>query len=637
MGILAPALLALTLLAIPIILLYVLRLRRREVVVSSTYLWRDLTRDRQANTLWQRLRRNLLLFLQLAILAAMVFALARPYFRIPSLAGGNTVVIIDGSASMMASDVEPSRFDEARRIAIDLLKDISGEDQVTVILAGQQPSVIASGRPTREELSSALQATETGTGDVDWESTMALAVGATQGYDNAGLVLISDGGLPELTTRAPANMQFVKVGKHGENVAISSFAAREIEGEQQLLSLIRNFGSETRVVSISIYDLTTLIDSRRIELAAGESRAELWDLEGRSGPIKATLEAGESDGLATDNVAWTVAGGQSAPRTLLVTEGNRFLEAAFGLLPSVEAFKLAPDQLDAQSAAAYELIILDAVEIPEQLPQGDLIIIDPPRSTSWLTIGDYFTPTTPFLTLESPLSLNVDWSDVHIRRARQMSTTWSTDAVSSEEWPLLTYGEWQGRKVALFSFRLQESDLPLQPAFPIVISNLVDWMSPGDIVRTATVSAGDPVFLRGGSGVDSVQVVMPDGEVAPAELVGSQWIFDQSESLGLYEVRQNGGSSPVGWFSINMFSRLESEIAPRDSLSLGRLEVKASGRSEIGQREIWPWLLLAALAVLAIEWWIHFKGLRWPDLAAIGQRLSEEMARIRTGIAGVMR
>ena len=51
------------LLAIPIILLYMLRLRRREVTISSTFLWQQLLQDREANTPWQRLRRNLLLLL----------------------------------------------------------------------------------------------------------------------------------------------------------------------------------------------------------------------------------------------------------------------------------------------------------------------------------------------------------------------------------------------------------------------------------------------------------------------------------------------------------------------------------------------------------------------------------------------
>ena len=77
MGFLTPLALAFAALSIPILVLYMLRLRRRDVLVSSTLLWQRLLRDREANTPWQRLRRNLLLFLQLAILALLTLALAR--------------------------------------------------------------------------------------------------------------------------------------------------------------------------------------------------------------------------------------------------------------------------------------------------------------------------------------------------------------------------------------------------------------------------------------------------------------------------------------------------------------------------------------------------------------------------------
>ena len=104
MAFLTPLFLLLGLLAGPIILLYMLRLRRREVIVSSTMLWRKLLRDREANAPWQKLRRNLLLILQLLILAALVFALARPFIPVPSVVSGSVVVLLDGSASMFATE-----------------------------------------------------------------------------------------------------------------------------------------------------------------------------------------------------------------------------------------------------------------------------------------------------------------------------------------------------------------------------------------------------------------------------------------------------------------------------------------------------------------------------------------------------
>ena len=92
MQFLTPLAFLLASLAIPIILLYMLKLRRKQIQVSSTLLWVQLLRDQQANAPWQKLRRNLLLILQLLILAALVVALARPAIQVPAVASGSVVV-----------------------------------------------------------------------------------------------------------------------------------------------------------------------------------------------------------------------------------------------------------------------------------------------------------------------------------------------------------------------------------------------------------------------------------------------------------------------------------------------------------------------------------------------------------------
>src|SRR5512147_3138162 len=133
MRFLSPSAFLFALLGIPILVLYMLKLRRREVEISSTLLWQMLLRDRQANSPWQRIKRNLLLLLQLLILSAVVFALARPALAVPSIAAGSLVVVLDASASMNATDVHPSRFAAGQAVVRGLIDQLSSGDMMTVI------------------------------------------------------------------------------------------------------------------------------------------------------------------------------------------------------------------------------------------------------------------------------------------------------------------------------------------------------------------------------------------------------------------------------------------------------------------------------------------------------------------------
>ncbi len=118
MGFLLPAGLALAALAIPIVALYFLKLRRDEKTVSSLYLWRTLVRDTAANAPWQRLRPSWLLFLQLLALALLVLGVARPFSIRPAAPGDHLILVLDTSASMGATDEQPTRLAAALREAI---------------------------------------------------------------------------------------------------------------------------------------------------------------------------------------------------------------------------------------------------------------------------------------------------------------------------------------------------------------------------------------------------------------------------------------------------------------------------------------------------------------------------------------
>ena len=117
--------------AIPaLVILYLLKLRRRDVEISTTLLWKKAVQDLQANAPLQKLRRNIMLFLQLLVLGALLFALAEPVMKSGSFKGQRHVILLDRSASMATLDsslntsTPTPRLEQAKKEALALVDSL---------------------------------------------------------------------------------------------------------------------------------------------------------------------------------------------------------------------------------------------------------------------------------------------------------------------------------------------------------------------------------------------------------------------------------------------------------------------------------------------------------------------------------
>src|SRR5438874_7641017 len=88
-----------------IVALYFLKLKRQPLEVPSTYLWQKSIEDLHVNSVWQRLRQSLLLYLQLAFIGLLVWTLLNPTSKGSRLIGERFIFLVDNSASMGATDV----------------------------------------------------------------------------------------------------------------------------------------------------------------------------------------------------------------------------------------------------------------------------------------------------------------------------------------------------------------------------------------------------------------------------------------------------------------------------------------------------------------------------------------------------
>ena len=300
--------------AIPILLLYMLRLRRRELLISSTYLWRQVVQDTEANTPWQRLRRNLLLFLQLLILLAMVLALARPFITVPTVSAGKIALLIDASGSMTATDLDgQTRFQAAIDRARSIVNNMNPQDIISLIRVGAVAEPLTSYSDDQAELRSALESMTVSHGSADWDTALTLAAAGAAGADNFSIVMISDGGIGNIGS-LPANIPrpiYLPIGQSSANVAITALATRALGGQPpQLFAQVTNYGDAPAEISLVIRldDVLRLSRSGTIP-----SRSQLpipFDEPIRDAfeTLSATLtfDNDVEDYLDLDNRAWTV-------------------------------------------------------------------------------------------------------------------------------------------------------------------------------------------------------------------------------------------------------------------------------------------------------------------------------------------
>lgn len=625
MSLLAPFALLGLLLAIPIILMYMLRLRRREIVVSSTYLWQQLLQDKEANTPWQRLRRNLLLILQLILLALLVFALARPFLIVPAVNAARIALLLDASASMAATDGPDgaTRFAQAQDEALALIAVLAQDAEVSVIRVGDTPEVILPYAQDTAAAAAAVRSASVGQGGADWLAAITLAAAGGQAVDDFTIVMLTDGGVAGLDALSesalPGRIRVVPVGESNENVALTALAARSLAGgAPQVFAQVTNYGSQDAEIILTLRadDDPLPVFNERFVVPGGASLPFVSSrgLDGYSvlqASVTTAVNSVGRDLLAVDNTAWTVARAATERRVLLIGEDNLFLEQVLRSLPGVSVFKTRPDT--GLPAETFDLYVYDQA-VPREQPPGDVLLIGPPVGVpGWFGIAGEVRGLPPLEaeTADERMTF-VDFDTVNIGRAQDLrGVSWADVLLRAGDIPLIVAGDRDGRQVAIFGFALRDTDLQLNIAFPILMANLMAWFSPvGSIVNPAP-AVGDAVLIQPPLDADAVRVTRPDGAERTLPVDAEQIVYTDTSLPGVYrlEIFSGGTLLQEQPFAVNLFAPQESDITPRE-VSLSGTPVLIQRADEQGQLEIWPLLAALALAVLMFEWWVYHRRTR---------------------------
>ena len=643
MSFLAPFAFAGLAIAIPILLLYMLRLRRREVLISSTYLWRQVVQDTEANTPWQRLRRNLLLFLQLLILLAMVLALARPFVTVPTVSAGKIALLIDASASMRATDLDGgTRFAAAIDEAMGIVNNMNPQDAIALIRVGDIAEPLTSYTDDKTELRRELTNMRVSRGRADWDTALTLAAAGAAGAENFSIVIISDGGVGDARS-LPANIPqpiYLPVGRSSSNIAITALATRALAGQPpQLFAQVTNYGDEPADVSLVIR-LDDVLRLSRSGTVPPRSQLPIPFDEPIAEPFETlsailTFDNDVDDFLELDNRAWTVRSEASTRRIYYVSQGgNLFLEQALRSLPGVQTFRGDP-QNRGLPADPFDLYVFSGW-LPNSLPDGDMLLINPPHTTSLFSLGGArdATDDIEIIAGESPITAFVNLDEMSLLQFRDIRADWSKPLIRAADGDLLLAGEANARQVAILPFDLRDSNLPLLIAWPVLMANLLDWFSPSEIVSLPNgLSVGDALVIQLPLLADSVRVTAPDGTTHDLPANDQTLVFSDTRQLGLYllEILQAGEVTQRQRFAVNLFATGESDIAPiaEGDLALGGGMVEVDADEQLGLREFWTVAAILALLLLLIEWIVYHRRLRVPTLLGSGAARGGLIRRLR--------
>ncbi len=629
LGFLSPLMLGFAALSIPIFLLYMLRLRRTDMQISSTFLWQQLIRDREANAPWQRLRPNLLMLLQLLILLALVLALARPFREVKTITTGRIVLLLDASASMNATDMEDgkSRFEMAQELAHDTVDTLGADDTMTVIRVAEVPEVLAAATHDKSVLRRAIGEAEPSESSADWAAAITLAAAGARGVDTLHVVILSDGGLSGNLPSVPGDIKYVRVGEDSNNVALSALSTRVLPGEDpQLFAQLRNFGDQDTEIIFEIQldgqlynsQFYTVLADSTLDIVVEHLPNDFRELEAivsrRSGSTV-------PDYLENDNVAYAVNGEISTGEVLVMTTGNTFLEEIFNSILGINL--TLGDPTSGLPGGEYELIVLDQWLPDDELPDTDLFIIAPPESTAAFTLTGESTNTrvdelTGGVLRDDDRVRFVDFSTVDVRAFSTLDNIeWATVLVETEAGePLVLAGEFEGRQIAVMTFALQDSNLPLQLAWPIMVTSLVDWYRPQRAISVDSLTPGQAVVVRPTVEADAVRIQPPDGDSAIYPLEESpQVAYAETRLPGFYQVGVllDGDVVQSDSFAVNLFDARESNIAPADEVRVqtneGETAISSTAREETGRRELWRYLAIIGLLILSLEWWYYHRNL----------------------------
>ena len=589
------------LLSLPAILaMYLLKQKYKELPVPSLFLWTAAIEHSDAERPWQRLRRNALMLLQLLAALLLTLALARPAITAHGQAS-ETIIILDCSLSMQATDASPSRFEQARAEAKRIADRLGPQGKAALIVLSAEPYIAEGFTSDKAALLARIQSLAPTNRAADMPAAMALAAAlAEQG--NPEIILLTDSAEPFAVANSAVS-RFL-VGETADNTAILRVSHRQ-DGEQLVcLVQLKSFCAAETTATVALYTDDKLFDMVEVALAP-DAEEDIYFTNLPPGTQTLTARLTNPDALLADNTAWDCVYPASARRTILFTERNVFLENMLAILPNVELYTGKTENMETTSG--YYLYVYDGV-LPQVLPEdGHILIFNPPEGNTVLETGASVNVSSAALTLHSTEYFGEN-TDFAVRTAKQIAVPdWAEVALSADGVPLALTGQLDGRRIAVLAFDLHETDLPLRKEFPIFMYNLCRQFMPAETLAAQALTVGTPIFLQADPDATDMHVTLPNDTRVPLAPPFPAPPLTQTNAPGIYTVSQTReGIASQTYFALNLAPDTDSDL--RRDMPAGYTRATtalADAPQAAGHRDITVYILAGLLLCLLAEWRLY--------------------------------
>jgi hypothetical protein len=646
-----------------LLVLYFLKLRRREELVPSTLLWKRAVQDLQVNAPFQRLRKNLLLLLQLLVLAAAILALARPIVRTAVADEERVVLLIDRSASMNAREGDQTRLDEAKEQAIRLVKTFNqrtsswrsflslggakAQTRAMVIAFSDRATVVSPFTTNTSDLVDLIQRIEPTDGRTDLrealdlaEAYMAPPTRLSLGMEAtpmsaeapATLVLISDGRIANLdkVVLRSGTMEMIRIGQARDNVGITALRTqRNYERPENVNAFltVRNFGPGPVGTDVSIYvdGVMRLVQPVTLTGAAASATqpAEATQGTSRAVPFELALDRGallearlsRSDALAADNSAYVVVPPPRRQKVLVVTDGKYpFLDSVIRGLPLQKHPFVTPAEYDAAAAqyatdgqSNFDVVIFDKYA-PATLPAGNYLFLGALPKVPGIEPGEILQKHALVWWDEThPVLRYVSLDYVYVAESQTVKLPPEAEVLAEgPKGPVIFRYAAAGRQYLVVTFAVEDSTWWSKLSFGVFIYNAIRYLGGGEAeADRGAVRPGESLRVVVAPGAEEATLTRPDGSrVTLVPDASGVAYYGGTERVGVY--RAQGAAAGRDWFAVNLEDEAESDIAPPTGpLTIENRPVAEMAAIKTATPEVWRWFVGVALVLVVVEWWVY--------------------------------